>query len=71
MTAKTIPFSEIKSVKQLFEGPEIQSMNLTQKVETSKFGEEGFLEFPNNPVTYSKNELAKFQEPPLLGEHTH
>ena len=32
MTARAIPFSEIKSVKQLFEDPEIQQMHLTERV---------------------------------------
>jgi len=29
MSARAIPFSEIKSVKELFDEPEIQSMELT------------------------------------------
>jgi crotonobetainyl-CoA:carnitine CoA-transferase CaiB-like acyl-CoA transferase len=28
------------------------------------------LEFPKNPVHYSKSELSELKEPPLLGEHT-
>ena len=69
MTARAIPFSEIKSVKQLFEDPEIQQMHLTERVESQKFSKE-YLEYPKNPVRYSKTELAEFKEPPLLGEDT-
>jgi crotonobetainyl-CoA:carnitine CoA-transferase CaiB-like acyl-CoA transferase len=72
MTARSIPFSEIKSVKQLFEEPEIQQMQLTERVESKKFAKEGkeYLEYPKNPLRYSKNELVDFKEPPLLGEDT-
>ena len=73
MTARAIPFSEIKSVKQLFEEPEIQEMHLTERVESQKYAQEGgreYLEYPKNPVRYSKTELVDFKEPPLLGEDT-
>lgn len=72
MSEKAIPFSEIKSVKQLFEEPEVQSMGITEKVETTKYAtkDSSYLEFPRNPIHYSKSETAEMAEPPLLGEHT-
>ena len=36
MSAHSIPFSEIKSVRELFEDPDIQTMNLTHKVKQAK-----------------------------------
>ena len=60
MTARAIPFSEIKSVKQLFDDPEVQAMGMTEKVSTKKYaeGDRKHLEYPRNPVRYSRNELA-------------
>ena len=68
MTARGIPFSEINSIKELFDKPEIQGMPLTQTIHSEKY--EGPLTFSKNPIQSSANEHADFTEPPLLGENT-
>ncbi len=47
-------------------------MGITQKIATDKYANENqrHLEYPKNPVKYSKNELDAMKEPPLLGENT-
>ena len=74
MAKLSIPFSEILSVKQLFEQPEVVSgMNLTTKITSQKYQgdrENKELEFPRNPIHYSKSSVADVSEPPLLGEDT-
>ncbi|TNV78205.1 hypothetical protein FGO68_gene10343 [Halteria grandinella] len=72
MTEKAIPFSEIKSVKQLLEEPEIASMGMTGRVNTDKYAtnERQYLEYPKNPLHFSRSELSELKEPPLLGENT-
>ncbi len=70
MAVKGIPFSEIKSAAQLLQDPEIEGMGITQKVETKKYSDEKrqYLEYPRNPVRYSRSECAEITDPPLLGE---
>ena len=68
MTKVSIPFSEILSVKQLLEDPEVSKMNLTQSVASDKY--QGELKFPKPPVHFSKSSSPVLTEPPLLGEHT-
>jgi len=45
-------------------------MGITQKVETKKYSDEKrqYLEYPRNPVRYSRSECVEITEPPLLGE---
>eukprot|EP00347_Sterkiella_histriomuscorum_P001924 403370146 len=69
MTNRGIPFSEIHSVKSLFEQAEIQSMNLNQSIHSDKYGNSQ-LHFSKNPLHFEKLANAEMQEPPLLGEHT-
>ena len=46
-----VPFSPINSIKQLFEQPEVQSMNLTDKVTAPQYGTKD-LEFPRFPIRF-------------------
>lgn len=69
MTRLQIPFSEILSVKQLMEEPEVSKMSLVETIQSERY--QGELKFPKSPVHYSRTPVAKQQEPPLLGEHTH
>ena len=45
-------------------------MGLTGRVETTKYagGGRSHIEYPRNPVRYSKMEVAEMREPPGLGE---
>lgn len=47
-------------------------MDLTNQVFSEKYEglDKDFLEFPKNPIHYSKSASADPFEPPLLGEHT-
>ena len=48
-------------------------MNLTTKITSQKYQgdrENKELEFPRNPIHYSKSSVADVSEPPLLGEDT-
>ena len=48
-------------------------MGITSRVESEKYKSndgKGYLEYPRNPVKYSRSELVKMSEPPFLGEQT-
>ena len=64
-----VPFSPINSIKQLFEQPEVQSMNLTGKITAPQYGSKD-LEFPRFPIRFDHLKNAEMEAPPLLGEHS-
>ena len=68
MGRRGIPFSEIYSVKELFEQPDMQQLDLNETISSEKYG--GDLAFSKFPISFEKNLNAELTEPPLLGEHT-
>ena len=69
MTSHGIPFSQINSIKQLFEVPQVQAMQLIAEI-SSKTYEGPKLQFPKFPVRFSDLRHAEMVNPPLLGEHS-
>jgi crotonobetainyl-CoA:carnitine CoA-transferase CaiB-like acyl-CoA transferase len=70
LTLHSIPFSEINSIKSLFENPIIKGMEdqLLGSVQSTNYDKE--LRFVKNPIRYEKMRNVEPGDSPVLGEHT-
>ncbi len=63
---KSVPVGPILGIDQLIEDPHIRSRNMLVEIEHPVVGK---IEYPGNPLKFSKTPVDTFHKAPALGEH--